>query len=445
MDCKRAIELRARLAQLRKEELEIEAELCSLEMSHSATLQPPLQSQGSSNVLSNEEIRRYSRQLLIPEVGTKGQRRLRDSAVLVIGTGGLGSPCALYLASMGVGTLGLVDHDTVDHSNLHRQIIHTEASCAGAPKVVSAHMGLSRLSSLCNVRIHNVLLDSSNAKDIMNGYDVVVDATDNAATRYLINDACVLLGIPLVSGSAVRLDGQLTVYNYNGGPCYRCLFPTPPPVDTMAGCSETGVLGVVPGIIGCLQAMETVKLLTGRKMDEHPSMLLFSYASQPHFRSIKLRSRSAGCAVCGDSPTVTELVDYVAFCGSGPHDNAPSWSILDDPAQRISCKEFSAFRSTTPRKPHLLLDVRNEVEFEICSLPNSLNIPLDQFDRRQDELEKAIGDLDGGPVYALCRRGNFSQLAVRHIRDKLGYSECYDIARGLVGWQEEVDSNFPAY
>ncbi|KAJ2616022.1 hypothetical protein H4S08_000983 [Coemansia sp. RSA 1365] len=445
MDCARAMELRARLAQLRKEELEIETELCSLEASQSAALKSPTPRQESANVLSKDEIRRYSRQLLIPEIGTKGQQRLRDSSVLVVGTGGLGSPCALYLASMGVGTLGLVDHDSVDYSNLHRQIIHTEAACAGGAKVVSAHMGLSRLSSLCTVRIHNVLLDSSNAKDIMRGYDVVVDATDNAATRYLINDACVLLGIPLVSGSAVRLDGQLTVYNYNGGPCYRCLFPTPPPVDTMAGCSETGVLGVVPGIIGCLQAMETVKLLTGRKKDECPNLLLFSYTSQPHFRSIKLRSRAAGCAVCGDSPTVTELVDYVAFCGSGPHDNAPDWKILDDPAQRVSCKEFSAVRSITLQRPHLLLDVRSEIEFEICSLPNSLNIPLDQLDRRQNELESAISGLDGGPVYAVCRRGNLSQMAVRHIRDKLGYSECYDIARGLVGWQDEVDNDFPAY
>ncbi|KAI9501595.1 hypothetical protein BX070DRAFT_239987 [Coemansia spiralis] len=394
--------------------------------------------------LSSTEIRRYSRQLLIPEIGTKGQLCLRNSSVLIVGTGGLGSPCAMYLAAMGIGTLGLVDHDIVDYSNLHRQIIHSEAAASGTPKVVSAHMGVSRLNPLCNVRLYNVLLDSTNAKDIMRNYDIVVDATDNAATRYLINDACVMLGIPLVSGSAVRLDGQLTVYNYNGGPCYRCMFPTPPPVDTMANCSETGVLGVVPGIIGCLQAMEVVKVLTHRKKNETPSMLLFSYRSQPHFQHIKLRPRKPTCAVCGDSPSVTELADYVAFCGSGPNDNAPDWRVLDDPAQRVSCREYSQVVGDL-RKPHLLLDVREELQFDICSLPNSVNIPMDQFDQRRDELERILRDLNGAPIYTVCRRGNLSQLAVKYIREKLSYDQCYDIARGLIGWQQDVDPNFPAY
>ncbi|KAJ2460517.1 hypothetical protein GGF42_000797 [Coemansia sp. RSA 2424] len=433
-------ELKARLGRLRNEELEIMAELCALEAADSAV--PAIKALAGDR-LSLDEIRRYSRQLLIPEVGTKGQRQLRDSAVLVVGTGGLGSPCALYLAAMGVGTLGLVDHDTVDYSNLHRQIIHTEAAC-GVSKVTSACTGLSRLNPLCRIRTHDVLLDSANAKEIMQGYDLVVDATDNAATRYLINDACVMLNLPLVSGSAVRLDGQLTVYNYNGGPCYRCLFPTPPPVDAMASCSETGVLGVVPGVIGCLQAMEAVKVLTGRKAAEDPNLLIFSYKSQPHFRSIKLRSRKPTCAVCGDTPTVKELVDYAAFCGSGPNDNAPDWKILDDPSQRVSCTEYSRVANDSASK-HLLLDVRDELQFDICSLPNSLNIPIDQFDQRRDELEQAIREIDGAPVYAVCRRGNLSQLAVQYIRHKLGYERCYDIAKGLVGWQHEVDSDFPAY
>ncbi|KAJ2492132.1 hypothetical protein IWW37_001709 [Coemansia sp. RSA 2050] len=433
-------QLRTRLSRIRNEELETMAELCALEATESTFTAPK---DLADDKLSPEEVRRYSRQLLIPEIGTKGQRQLRDSSVLVVGTGGLGSPCALYLAAMGVGTLGLVDHDTVDYSNLHRQIIHTETAC-GSSKVVSARLGLLRLNPLCNVHAHNVLLDSSNAKGIMQGYDLVVDATDNAATRYLINDACVMLNIPLVSGSAVRLDGQLTVYNYNGGPCYRCLFPTPPPVDAMASCSETGVLGVVPGVIGCLQAMEVVKVLTGRKMAEDPNLLIFSYKSQPHFRSIKLRSRKPTCAVCGDIPTVRELVDYAAFCGSGPNDNAPDWKILDDPSQRVSCTEYYRVASD-PTTKHLLLDVRDETQFDICSLPNSLNIPIDQFDQRLDELERAIRELGGAPVYTVCRRGNLSQLAVVYIRQKLGYGQCYDIAKGLVGWQQEVDSGFPAY
>ncbi|KAJ2746655.1 hypothetical protein GGI20_001156 [Coemansia sp. BCRC 34301] len=432
--------LKARLSRLRSEELEVMAELCALEAADTAV---PASRALTEDRLSLEEIRRYSRQLLIPEIGTKGQRQLRDSAVLVVGTGGLGSPCALYLAAMGVGTLGLVDHDTVDYSNLHRQVIHTEAAC-GVFKVVSACTSLSRLNPLCRVRTHDVLLDSTNAKEIMQGYSLVIDATDNAATRYLINDACVMLSLPLVSGSAVRLDGQLTVYNYNGGPCYRCLFPTPPPVDEMASCSEAGVLGVVPGVIGCLQAMEAIKVLTGKKAAEDPNLLIFSYKSQPHFRSIKLRSRKPTCAVCGDTPTIRELVDYAAFCGSGPNDNAPNWKILDDPSQRVSCTDYSRIASN-PASKHLLLDVRDELQFDICSLPSSLNIPIDQFDQRRDDLEQAIRDLDGAPVYIVCRRGNLSQLAVQYIRHKLGYEQCYDIAKGLVGWQHEVDRDFPAY
>ncbi|KAJ2721977.1 hypothetical protein GGI07_003627 [Coemansia sp. Benny D115] len=442
MDRQRRLEeIKARLSSIRKEELELQTELQQLEAE--LAKEHTADDRKVKDKLTNKEIRRYSRQLLIPEIGTKGQLKLRNASILIVGTGGLGAPCALYLAAMGIGKLGLIDHDTVDYSNLHRQVIHTESSC-GTSKVVSALTTLSRLSSLCDIDTFDVLLDSQNAKDIMRGYDIVVDATDNAATRYLINDACVMLGIPLVSGSAVRLDGQLTVYNYNGGPCYRCLFPTPPPPDSMANCSETGVLGVVPGIIGCLQAMEVVKVLTGRKQNETPNLLMFSYKSQPHFRSIKLRGRKPTCAVCGDQPSVTELVDYVAFCGSGPNDNAPDWKVLKDPNQRITCTEYSRILSDDKRK-HLLLDVRDEVQFEICSLPNSINIPMDQFEQRKEELEDTIKQLDGAPVYTLCRRGNLSQLAVQYIRDKLGYHECYDIAKGLVGWQDEVDPEFPAY
>ncbi|KAJ1645846.1 hypothetical protein J3B02_002193 [Coemansia erecta] len=440
---KRIDELRGKLESLRKEELEIQAELLALEAD---TLDGR---HATGNKLSNEAIGRYSRQLLIPEIGMQGQLKLRNSSVLVVGSGGLGSPCALYLASMGIGRLGLVDHDVVDQSNLHRQVLHTEASC-GVSKVVSAATALTRLSSMCDVRAHDVLLDSTNAKEIMRGYDVVVDATDNAATRYLVNDACVMLGIPLVSGSAVRLDGQLTVYNYNGGPCYRCLFPTPPAPDATANCSETGVLGVVPGVIGCLQAMEVVKIVTERKREEEPSLLLFSYRSQPHFRKIKLRMRKPTCAVCGDSPTVTGLVDYVAFCGAGPSDNAPEWQLLRDAKQRVSCTEYHQVQRATDEassgaKGHLLLDVRDEVQFAICQLPNAVNIPIDQFEARKGELERLVQGLDGAPVYAVCRRGNVSQMAVQFIREKLRYEQCFDIAGGLVAWQREVDADFPAY
>ncbi|KAJ2339785.1 hypothetical protein GGF43_006562, partial [Coemansia sp. RSA 2618] len=373
----RVRELKTLLGWLRSEELKLEAELLELETAgdelieeqadkelsdkelenEEQTAQADADPTQNTDRLTNDEIRRFSRHLLMPEIGVSGQLRLRNSRVLVVGTGGLGSPCALYLAAMGVGTLGLVDHDSVDASNLHRQIIHTAAAAAGGTaKVLSARVALARLSPQCRVNIHDVLLDSTNALAVMGGYDVVVDATDNAATRYLVNDACVLLGVPLVSGSAVRLDGQLTVYNYNGGPCYRCLFPVPPPADTVASCGEAGVLGVVPGVIGTLQAMEAVKVLTGRKRDEPPSLLLFSYKSHPPFRSVRLRPRVAACAVCGDAPTVTRLIDYPAFCGAGPNDNAPDWRIVEA-AQRVSCRELSK----ALRSPCLLLDVRDEV------------------------------------------------------------------------------------
>lgn len=436
---KRIDEIRDRLRSLREEELGLEAELNLLEKGQEEEVQ-----RKTTAKLDAQSVRRYSRQLLVPEMGPKGQQRLRDSSVLIIGAGGLGAPCAMYLAAMGVGTLGLVDHDIVDTSNLHRQIIHTEAGSGATSKVVSAKTTLSRLSSLCHVRTYEVLLDRSNALDVMRGYDIVVDASDNAATRYLINDACVLLGTPLVSGSAVRADGQLTVYNYNGGPCYRCMFPKPPPADSVATCSETGVVGVVPGVIGCLQAVETIKVLTGRKSAElHPSLLLFSYgsSSQNMFRSVRLRSRKPTCAVCGDNPAITELADYPMFCGSGHNDAAPSWDIIKDPAHRVTCAGYQNNQS----KKHLLLDVRDELEFSICSLPGSVNIPMDEFDRRRQELEETIKKAGGSPVYAVCRRGNLSQLAVRYIRDKIGYSECFDIAGGLLQWQKDIDPEFPAY
>ncbi|KAJ2849708.1 hypothetical protein IWW36_002435 [Coemansia brasiliensis] len=425
-------QLKARLERLHAEELEIEAELCALEAE--TTMEP-------ADQLSRNEIQRFSRQLVMEEIGVEGQLQLRNSKVLVVGTGGLGSPCAMYLAAMGVGTLGLVDHDTVDHSNLHRQIIHTAGAC-GSSKVISARMTLRRLNPQCNVRIHDQLLDSSNALQIMRGYDIVIDATDNAATRYLVNDACVMLGLPLVSGSAVRLEGQLTVLNYAGGPCYRCLFPVPPPPDTVATCSDAGVLGVVPGVIGCLQAMETVKVLTGRKSMDSPMLLLFSYKAAQPFRSVRLRSRMASCAVCGDAPSITRLIDYVAFCGSGPNDKTPDLHILD-PAQRVTCRELSTVLNESQRC--LVLDVRDEAQFAICRLPGAVNVPLEHFDRRRADLEQMLDELNGAPVYAVCRRGNLSQLAVKHIRDELGYPTCFDVARGLLGWQAEVDSEFPAY
>ncbi|OZJ05966.1 hypothetical protein BZG36_01257 [Bifiguratus adelaidae] len=218
---------------------------------------PPL----SVPKLSNGEILRYGRQLILPNFGPKGQLKLRNASILIAGAGGLGSPAALYLGASGLGRLGIIDHDTVDTSNLHRQVIHTEDR-VGVNKAESAKMAIKQINSLCEVVAYDLLLDSSNALNIIRNYDVVIDATDNAATRYLLNDACVLAGKPLVSGSALRLDGQLTIYNYRGGPCYRCLYPTPPPPETVTNCADGGVLGIVPGIIGCLEALEAIKIIT---------------------------------------------------------------------------------------------------------------------------------------------------------------------------------------
>ncbi|KAJ1917445.1 hypothetical protein H4219_003188 [Mycoemilia scoparia] len=417
-----------------------------------------------ANGLTNAEIKRFSRQLLIPEIAVEGQVALKNASVLIVGAGGLGSPSSLYLSAMGIGRIGLIDHDVVDISNIHRQVIHTE-SRVGVSKVESAR----NVNSLCKIDIYDTLLDSANAMEIVSGYDVVVDASDNPATRYLINDACVLLNKPLVSGSAVRLDGQLTTYNYNGGPCYRCMFPKPPPSNAVMNCSETGVLGIgmssmihntipfgnfnvfskesnkktiilVPGIIGCLEALEVVKIVTGSKANEPPNMLLFSYKSYPHFRNVKIRSRRKDCVVCGDSPTISELIDYPQFCGSGYNDKPTQWKILDGRSSQVTCREYGKIKAG--RIPHVLIDVRDEAEFKIVSLPGSINIPLKNLSEDSPEIRNI---LTGDPVYTICKRGNYSQMAVVKLKEVYGVRDCFNIIGGLDGWSSEIDSTIPSY
>ncbi|KAK9763564.1 hypothetical protein K7432_009631 [Basidiobolus ranarum] len=387
--------------------------------------------------LTNPEILRYGRQLILPSIGIQGQTKLKKASVLVVGAGGLGSPCILYLSAAGVGRLGIVDHDVVDETNLHRQIIHDE-SREGTSKAFSAKTSANKLNSFCQVEVYDTLFNSTNALEIIQQYDVVVDCTDNVATRYLINDACVLAGKPLVSGSSVRMDGQLTIYNFNGGPCYRCLFPTPPPPESVTNCSDGGVLGVVPGVIGCLEALETIKIITGLNDDYKPSLLIFSASHAPPFRSIKLRGRKSDCAVCGDNPTVTGLIDYVQFCGSSAIDKTPALNLLDS-SERITCKEYSQI--VNEKQPHLILDCRDKVQFDICSLPNSKHIPLTQLEKKIDELNEYDRN---APVYIVCRRGQDSQVAVRVLQNH-GWTNAKDIIGGLQSWTKDVDPTFPLY
>ncbi|KAI8061572.1 adenylyltransferase [Gongronella butleri] len=423
--------------QLKRRIEELEAQL-----STSAPEQPDLASVFEKVAsLSHPEFRRYGRQLILPRWGTKSQVRLRNSAILIVGAGGLGAPAALYLGAGGAGKLGIVDHDDVDVSNLHRQIIHSEAK-QGMNKAESAKKAVNEINSLCQVTTYPFALDSSNALEVIQDYDVVVDATDNVATRYLLNDACVLLGKPLVSGSALRYDGQLTVYNYRNSPCYRCLHPVPPPPETVGRCSDNGVLGVVPGVIGILQALEAIKVATGLHSGE-PSFLVFSALNTPLFRTVKLRTKKANCAICGDEPTIHQLIDYVEFCGTGADDKGITQQLLK-PEERVTAKEYH--HMVTKGLPHLLVDVRPTLQIDICSLPHSVNVPIDELDKRIPEIEEMMKmqQLQGKDVVFVCRLGNDSQLAVRAM-EKHGILGTRDIVGGLYDWATQVDDSFPIY
>ncbi|CAO3628238.1 unnamed protein product [Cunninghamella blakesleeana] len=391
--------------------------------------------------LTNPDIRRYGRQLILPKWGKSSQLKLRNSSVLIVGAGGLGAPAALYLGAGGVGKLGIVDHDEVDIGNLHRQVIHSEAK-QGLNKAISAMMSIKAINSSCHVVPYAFSLDSSNALEVIQEYDLVVDATDNVATRYLLNDACVLLGKPLVSGSALRYDGQLTVYNYKNGPCYRCLHPVPPPPETVGRCSDNGVLGVVPGVIGILQALEAIKVLTELHPGE-PSFLIFSALSNPMIRTIKLRSKKKDCHICSEQPKITKLIDYVEFCGSGADDKNVSQSLLR-PDERITAAGYKNI--IDQGNPHILIDVRPTLQLDICKLPNSLDIPIDELDKRIGEVQSAIkeNNLQGKDVFTICRLGNDSQIAVRTL-EKHGIHGAKDIEGGLHKWSIDVDDSFPIY
>ncbi|VVA25592.1 PREDICTED: adenylyltransferase [Prunus dulcis] len=466
-DCGEASRILLQLETLKSTKTEIERQISALEaqlqeinLQHPNATVPngscppviPSVDSGYGHDLSPQMIYRYSRHLLLPAFGVQGQSKLLKSSVLVVGAGGLGSPALLYLAACGVGRLGIVDHDVVELNNMHRQIIHTEGFI-GQPKVRSAATACRSINSTIQVVEYQEPLRTSNALEILSKYDIIVDATDNAPSRYMISDCCVVLGKPLVSGAAVGLEGQLTVFNYNDGPCYRCLFPTPPPATACQRCSDSGVLGVVPGVIGCLQALEAIKIASeiGEALSER--MLLFD-ALSGRIRIVKIRGRSLQCVACGENAPFSKQqfqeFDYEKFTQS-PLTPLPLKLKLLQADSRINTKEYK--EKLVSGEAHVLIDVRPEHHFKIVSLPNSLNIPLPSLESRLPEISSALKEKEehqgtdsgsGGRLYVICRRGNDSQRAVQFLH-KMGFTSARDIIGGLEGWAHDVDPNVPTY
>jgi sulfur-carrier protein adenylyltransferase/sulfurtransferase len=378
--------------------------------------------------LTNEEIRRYSRHLIMPNVGMAGQGRLKAAKVLLVGTGGLGSPLAMYLAAAGVGTLGLVDYDVVDESNLHRQVIHG-TSDIGRRKTESAKQTITDINPFVNVIIHETLLRSDNALEIVRDYDLVIDGTDNFPTRYLVNDACVLLGKPNVYGSIFRFDGQLAVFYANEGPCYRCMFPEPPPPGMVPSCAEGGVFGVICATIGAGQATEAIKLLTGIGEPLIGRMQIYD-ALENRWQTINV-NKDPECPVCGKNPTVTELIDYEEFCGVPSHDRAVdadggmSW--------QITPREFAEIRDRVR-----VIDVREPHEYEISRIPGAELIPLSQLPARMHELDSSE------EIVLHCKSGVRSLQALHQLRDA-GFKKLRNLQGGINAYAKQVDDSIPTY
>ncbi len=378
--------------------------------------------------LSKQEVLRYSRHLIMPEVGMDGQLKLKKAKVLLIGAGGLGAPLGLYLAAAGVGRLGLVDFDVVDFTNLQRQVTFG-TSDVGAPKLAAARARLSDLNPDIQIDTYETKLTSENALEIFRDYDIIVDGTDNFPTRYLVNDACVLLGKPNVYGSIFRFEGQATVFASNGGPCYRCLYPEPPPPGLVPSCAEGGVLGVLPGIIGAIQANETVKLILGRGTPLVGRLLLFD-ALNMKFRELKLR-KNPDCPACGEHRTVTRLIDYNEFCGIRGEESQPTVQVPE-----IEPAEVKRWYDTG--RDFYVLDVREPHEYQICKLPDSHLIPLGELPRRVHELDSSV------EIVAHCRSGKRSAEAVDFLR-KAGFRKVWNLKGGILAWSEKVDPSVPKY
>jgi adenylyltransferase/sulfurtransferase len=385
---------------------------------------------GQREPLSQDEIRRYSRHLIMPEVGIEGQQRLKHAKVLMIGAGGLGSPLGLYLAAAGVGTLGLVDFDVVDESNLQRQVLYGQSD-VGRPKVQAALARLREVNPHIELIGHETRLDSGNALELFEPYDVVVDGTDNFATRYLVNDACVLAGKPNVYGSIFRFEGQVSVFWGAHGPCYRCIFPEPPPPGLVPSCAEGGVLGVLPGIVGALQAAEVVKLIIGQGDSMLGRLLLFD-ALRMGFRELKLK-KDPSCPVCSANPTQTTLIDYEEFCGVPGAEDEPA----EDP-EGLNIDVQTLKRWLDNGRPVTVVDVRTPQEWEIARIEGARHIPLQDLPERYHELDP------NDPVVLQCHHGPRSTQATHFLRNQ-GFEKAWNLAGGIHAWSLQIDPSVPQY
>src|SRR6476659_3624470 len=380
--------------------------------------------------LNNDEIRRYSRHLILPEVGLAGQKKICSTSVLCIGAGGLGSPIAMYLAAAGIGKLGIVDFDVVDYSNLQRQLLHTDAD-VGRPKAQSAKETINGINPNVEVVIHNVRISSENAFDLIRPYDIVVDGTDNFPTRYLTNDACVLLKKANVYGSIFRFEGQASVFApHMGGPCYRCLYPEPPPPGMVPSCAEGGVLGVLPGIVGTIQATEILKLALGKGSSLIGRLLLFN-ALDMKFRELKLR-RDPKCPVCGDNPTIKELIDYEQFCGITPEPES-----ADANPDEVTVQEMKRAMQD-PKLGIKIIDVREPDEYEIAHVNGIPLFPMSTLEQRFTELDP------NQQYYIHCKSGVRSLRALQFLREQ-GFKYLKSVKGGISAWADEIDHSVPKY
>ena len=385
-----------------------------------------------STSLSNDEILRYSRHLIMPEVGIEGQLKLKNAKVLMVGAGGLGAPLGLYLAAAGVGRIGLVDFDVVDFTNLQRQVIHGTKD-VGRKKLDSAAESMLDINPLIQIDRFDVALNSENAMEIFKDYDMVVDGTDNFPTRYLINDACVLSGKPNVYGSIFRFEGQATVFAYPGGPCYRCLYSEPPPPGLVPSCAEGGVLGILPGLIGLVQATEAVKLILGTGELLVGRLMLYD-ALAMRFRELKLR-RNPECPMCGDHPTITKLIDYHQFCGV-PREApaaAPQTAVADGEIDPTTVKQM-----IDRGEKFVLIDVREPHEYQICNIPFAKLIPLGELAKRVNELDSA------DQIVAHCKSGARSAKAVDFLK-QAGFKKVKNMKGGILAWSDKVDPTVAKY
>ncbi|MFB3918006.1 MAG: molybdopterin-synthase adenylyltransferase MoeB [Terriglobales bacterium] len=388
----------------------------------------PRNATATATTLSNEEILRYSRHLIMPEVGMEGQQKLKAARVLCIGAGGLGSPLALYLAAAGVGTLGIVDYDVVDFTNLQRQVIHTTAD-VGRKKLESAAEAIGAINPFVNVKPFETRLTSGNALEIFREFDVIADGTDNFPTRYLVNDACVLTGKPNVYASIFRFEGQASVFGTKEGPCYRCLYPEPPPPGLVPSCAEGGVLGILPGLLGVVQATETIKLILGSGEPLIGRLMLVD-ALAMKFREVRLR-KNPDCPVCGTRPTITQLIDYNQFCGIRGEEAAVSTTGIPE----IQVEELKQMLDRG--EDVYILDVREPHEYQICNLGGNL-IPLGELPKRVNELDSSR------EIVAHCKMGGRSAKAVDFLR-KAGFTKVRNLKGGILAWADRVDRSMPKY